>query len=79
MKNEFTGCGPFLHDDPRDRPVALYGGTTTIHLGGGRDNFVLLPIIPPRPIARRTRSTRRRPPRAAARAKPKSRGDRRGG
>ena len=21
MKNEFTGCGPFLHDDPRDRPV----------------------------------------------------------
>jgi hypothetical protein len=21
MKNEFTGCGPFLHDDPRDRPA----------------------------------------------------------
>ncbi len=20
MKNEFTGCGPFLHDDPKDRP-----------------------------------------------------------
>ena len=46
MKNEFTGCGPFLHDDPRDRPVAIYGGKTTIHLGGGRDNFVLLPVIP---------------------------------
>src|SRR5262249_46608815 len=30
MKNEFTGCGPFLHDDPRDRPVAIYGGKTTI-------------------------------------------------
>ena len=46
MKNEFTGCGPFLHDDPRDRPVAIYGGRTTIHLGGGSENFVLLPIIP---------------------------------
>jgi predicted acyl esterase len=41
MKN-----GPFLHDDPRDRPVAIYGGKTTLHLGGGRESFVLLPIIP---------------------------------
>ena len=24
MKNEFTGCGPFLHDDPQDRPAAIY-------------------------------------------------------
>jgi hypothetical protein len=46
MKNEFTGCGPFLHDDARDRPTAIYGGETTIHLGGGRENFVLLPVIP---------------------------------
>jgi predicted acyl esterase len=46
MKNEFTGCGPFLHDDPRDRPVAVFGGTTTLHLGNGRDNYVLLPVIP---------------------------------
>ena len=46
MKNEFTGNGPFLHDDPRDRPMAIYGGETTIHLGGGKENFVLLPIIP---------------------------------
>jgi predicted acyl esterase len=48
MKNEFTGNGPFLHDDPRDRPMEIYGGETTLHLGGGRDNFVLLPIIPAR-------------------------------
>jgi predicted acyl esterase len=48
MKNEFTGCGPFLHDDPRDRPLALYGGTTTIHFDATRENFVLLPIIPKR-------------------------------
>lgn len=47
MKNEFTGCGPFLHDDPRDRPVSRYGGTTTIHVGGDHENWVLLPIIPP--------------------------------
>jgi predicted acyl esterase len=47
MKNEFTGCGPFLHDDPRDRPLTVFGGTTTIHFGAGRENFVLLPVIPP--------------------------------
>ncbi len=52
MKNEFTGCGPFLHDDPRDRPVAIYGGKTTIHLGSGRENFLLLPIIPDKPKAK---------------------------
>jgi predicted acyl esterase len=46
MKNEFTGCGPFLHNDPRDRPISIYGGRTTLHLGGERENFVLLPIIP---------------------------------
>ena len=46
MKNEFTGNGPFLHDDPRDRPMEIYGGKTTIHLGSGRENFMLLPIIP---------------------------------
>ena len=59
MKNEFTGCGPFLHDDPRDRPVDNSdGGKTTIHLGGGRDNFVLLPIIPEKPqITRPTPKT----------------------
>ncbi len=48
MKNEFTGNGPFLHNDPRDRPTAIYGGRTTLHLGGGRQNFVLLPIIRPK-------------------------------
>jgi uncharacterized protein len=51
MKNEFTGNGPFLHDDPRDRPLEIYGGKTTLHLGAGRENFVLLPVIPPRKAA----------------------------
>ncbi|MGF6905308.1 CocE/NonD family hydrolase [Paraburkholderia sp. GAS348] len=48
MKNEFTGCGPFLHDDPRDRPVELFGGRTTLHFGEGRENYILLPIVPPK-------------------------------
>jgi predicted acyl esterase len=43
FKNELRGCGPFLHDDPRDRPAAVFGGRTTLHL---RDSFVLLPVIP---------------------------------
>jgi predicted acyl esterase len=46
MKNEFTGCGPFLHDDPRDRPTAIFGGTTTMHSGQSQENFLLLPIVP---------------------------------
>jgi predicted acyl esterase len=43
FKNELRGCGPFLHNDPRDRPAALFGGTTTLHL---RDSYVLIPVIP---------------------------------
>jgi predicted acyl esterase len=48
MKNEFTGCGPFLHDDARDRPLALFGGTTTLHFDATHENYVLLPLIPTR-------------------------------
>ena len=46
MKNAFTGCGPFLHDDPTDRPKTIYGGVTTVHTVKGEENYVLLPIIP---------------------------------
>jgi uncharacterized protein len=46
FKNELKGCGPFLHDDPLDRPPEVFGGTTTLHFGPGRSNYVLLPIIP---------------------------------
>jgi predicted acyl esterase len=48
FKNELLGCGPFLHDDPRDRPGAVFAGKTTLHFGAGREAFVLLPIIPAR-------------------------------
>ena len=47
FKNELKGCGPFLHDDPSDRPAEVYGGTTTLHLGPDRPAYVLTPIIPP--------------------------------
>ena len=40
------GSGPFLHDDPTDRPKAIFGGETTIHTGPGQASYLLLPIIP---------------------------------
>jgi predicted acyl esterase len=49
FKNELTGCGPFLHDDPQDRPPEIFGGVTTLHFGRSMPNYVLLPIIPPKP------------------------------
>jgi uncharacterized protein len=48
MKNEFRGCGPFLHDDPRNRPSAIFSGRTTLHLAPDRPAYLLLPIIPPK-------------------------------
>ncbi len=48
FKNELKGCGPFLHNDPRDRPPEIFGGTTSLHFGGGKAPFLLLPVIPPR-------------------------------
>ncbi len=42
----FTGVGPFLHNDPRDRPAAVFGGDVTLHSGPDRQAYVLLPIIP---------------------------------
>ncbi len=46
FKNELTGCGPFLHDDPRDRPAAVFGGTNALHAGPAQPAHVLLPILP---------------------------------
>ncbi len=48
FKNRFTGCGPFIHDDPRDRPAEVFEGTTTIHLGPDRPCRLLAPVVPPR-------------------------------
>ena len=46
FKNELTGCGPFLHDDPRDRPPEIFGGVTGLHFGGALRPYILLPIVP---------------------------------
>ena len=48
MKHPMTGCGPFMHDDPIDRPPDVFGGRTILHFGGGREPYLLLPIIPPK-------------------------------
>jgi hypothetical protein len=48
MKNDFTGVGPFLHDDPQDRPDAVFGGKTTLHADSRQSCHVLLPVVPPR-------------------------------
>jgi uncharacterized protein len=42
----FTGVGPFRHDDPRDRPAAVFGGDVTLHMGPERPSRLLLPIVP---------------------------------
>lgn len=45
FKNPFTGVGPFLHDDPEDRPAQIFAGITTIHGGGAEAGWVMLPFI----------------------------------
>ena len=42
----WNGCGPFRHDDPRDRPAKIFGGDVTLHTGPDRQAYLLLPIIP---------------------------------
>ncbi|MFN0299163.1 MAG: CocE/NonD family hydrolase [Burkholderiales bacterium] len=48
MKNEFTGVGPFLHNDARDRPPEIFNGDVTLHTGGKHQSWVMLPVIPAR-------------------------------
>lgn len=48
FKNELKGCGPFIHDDPRDRPADVFGGTTTLHGNDWLRPHILLPVIPHR-------------------------------
>jgi predicted acyl esterase len=46
MKNPMRGCGPFVHDDPEDRPPEVFGGKVTLHVSPERAAYVLLPVIP---------------------------------
>jgi len=51
MKHPMRGCGPFVHDDPTDRPPEVFGGRVTLHGGPGRSPYLLLPVIPANPEA----------------------------
>jgi predicted acyl esterase len=42
--------GRILHDDPRDRDPAEFGGTHTIATGGPRESYLVLPVIPAPPM-----------------------------
>jgi predicted acyl esterase len=46
LGQKWTGVGPFRHDDPRDRPAAVFGGDVTLHTGPQCQAYLLLPVIP---------------------------------
>jgi hypothetical protein len=46
---EMKGHAIFLHGDPEDRPVSVFGGTTTLLSGPEHPSHLLLPVIPPAP------------------------------
>jgi predicted acyl esterase len=41
----YRGVGWMTHDDPTDRPPALFSGINTLHTGGGRQSWLLLPVL----------------------------------
>jgi hypothetical protein len=41
------GTGGMTHNDTDSRPAGLFGGRVTLYAGGGRESYLLLPIIPP--------------------------------
>ncbi|WP_244917756.1 CocE/NonD family hydrolase [Pseudacidovorax intermedius] len=43
-----TPPGRMRHDHPEDRPVAEFGGVTTVLTGGDHDSRLLMPLIPAR-------------------------------
>ena len=46
MKYPMTGCGPFTHTDPKDRPARIFDGENTLHVSARKPSYLLLPIIP---------------------------------
>jgi predicted acyl esterase len=42
------GTGGMTHNDSDDRPAEIFGGKVTLHAGGGREPYLLLPAIPER-------------------------------
>jgi predicted acyl esterase len=46
MYPDWSGVGPFKHNNPDDRPADIFGGNITLHMGSSRPAHVLLPVIP---------------------------------
>jgi hypothetical protein len=44
------GSGPFLHDNPLDRPAETFDNEQTIYGGDDRGSYLLLPVIPSRKL-----------------------------
>ena len=42
----FSGCGFFIHTDPKDRPKSVFGKQVTLHTGPEYKSHLLLPVIP---------------------------------
>ncbi|KIW88812.1 uncharacterized protein Z519_10296 [Cladophialophora bantiana CBS 173.52] len=42
------GSGIFTHDDPQDRSTEVFGGTNHIHFSHRFQNYITLPVIPPK-------------------------------
>ncbi len=40
------GTGGMTHTDPDSRPISIFGGKVSLHTGGDREAYVLLPVIP---------------------------------
>jgi predicted acyl esterase len=40
------GTGGMTHADPDSRPADVFGGKVTLYTGGGRESYLLVPIIP---------------------------------
>lgn len=43
------GTGGMTHADPDDRPVGVFDGTVTVHVGPEHRSHLLLPVVPIRP------------------------------
>jgi uncharacterized protein len=41
------GVGPFRHEDPVDRPAAIFDNEITLHFDATAQPYLLLPIVPP--------------------------------
>jgi predicted acyl esterase len=40
------GTGGMTHNDPRDRPPKVFDATVTVHTGGDRASWLMLPVVP---------------------------------